>query len=106
MGLKWLLDLCWNFDDQAICDEVYLGKPHSQFKNTIRVWPKNITEKMIGEAFCISTEGEDAVKKGENLTLSFFPSQSISNIDGWQVKQCNDPTFQLVLAFLNPLLYP
>ena len=61
---------------------------------------------MIEEAFGISTEREDAVRKGEHLALSFFPSQSISNTDGWQVKQCNDPTFQLVLAFLNPLLYP
>jgi hypothetical protein len=61
---------------------------------------------MIGEAFGISTKGEDAVKKGENLALSFFPSQSLSSTNGWQVKQCNDPTFQLVLAFLNPVLYP
>jgi hypothetical protein len=69
-----------------MCDEVYLDKPHPQFKNTIRTHPKNITERMIEEAFGISTEGEDAMRKGENLALSFFPSQSLSNADGWQVK--------------------
>jgi hypothetical protein len=106
MGLRGLLDLCWDFDDQAMCDEVYLGKPHPDFKNSIKAQPKKITEKMIGEAFGVSTDGEDAVKKGDNRALSFFPSQSISSTDGWQVKQCNDPTFQRVLAFLNPLLYP
>ena len=89
-----------------MCDEVYLGRPHPQFKNTIRARPMNITERMIGEAFGISTRGEDAVRKGENLALSFFPTQSLSHTDGWQVKQCNDPTLKVVLAFLNPLLYP
>jgi hypothetical protein len=36
MGLRGLLDLCWDFSDQAMCDEVYLGKPHPDFKNSIR----------------------------------------------------------------------
>jgi hypothetical protein len=106
MGLRGLLDLYWDFDNQEMANEVYGGKTHPDSKNTIRAQPKKITKSMIEEAFGISTEGEDALSKSDNQALSFFPAQSISNTDGWQVKQCTDPTFRAVLAFLNPLLYP
>jgi hypothetical protein len=61
---------------------------------------------MIGDAFDISTKGEEVDRKGDNQAFSFFPAQSITETDGWSVKQCSDPTFRGVLVFLNPLLYP
>jgi hypothetical protein len=35
MGLRGLVDFCWDFDDQDMVDEVYLSKTHPKFKNTI-----------------------------------------------------------------------
>jgi hypothetical protein len=89
-----------------MANEVFGGKPHPDFKNTVRGQPKRINEKMIGKAFGIITEEEDAFGKGDNQALSFFPSQSISHTYGWQVKQCTNLEFRLVLAYLNPLFYP
>jgi hypothetical protein len=106
MGLRGLLDLCWNYADQEMANEVFSGKTNPEFKNTVRAHPKRITESMIGQAFGISTEGEIALSKGDNQALSFFPTQSISHADGWQVKRCIDPTLTVMLAFLNPLFYP
>jgi hypothetical protein len=101
MGLRGLLDLCWNYCDQDMANEVFGNKPHPDFKGTVRGQPKKITEKMIGQAFGISTKGEDAFGKGDNQALSYFPAESISNTDRWQVKQCTDPELKLVLAYLN-----
>jgi hypothetical protein len=89
-----------------MANEVFGSKPHPDFKDTVRGQPKKITEKMIGQAFVMSIEGEDAFGKGDNQAPSYFPAESISNTDGWQVKQCTDPKIKLVLAYLNPLFYP
>jgi hypothetical protein len=51
MGLKGLLDLCWNYCDQDMANEVFSGKPHPNFKEIVRGQPKKINEKMIGQAF-------------------------------------------------------
>jgi hypothetical protein len=106
IGLKELLDLCWNYCDQDMANEVFGSKPHPDFKGAVRGQPKKIFEKIIGQAFGISTEGEDAFGKGDNQAISYFPAESTSNTNGWQVKQCTNPKLKLVLAYLSPLFYP
>jgi hypothetical protein len=56
MGLRGLLGLPWNYCNQDMVNEVFGGKPHPDFKGTVRGQPKKITEKMIGQAFGSSTE--------------------------------------------------
>jgi hypothetical protein len=82
IGLRGLLELLWNYCDPDMANEVFGGKTNPEFKNTMRGEPKRITEKMTGQAFGISTDGEDAFGKGDNHALSYFSAQSISHTDG------------------------
>jgi hypothetical protein len=95
MELRGLLDLPWNYLNQEMVNEVFGSKPHLDFKRTVRGQPKKITEKMIGQAFGISTEGEDAFPKGDKQALIYFHWESISHTDGWSVKQCTNPELKV-----------
>lgn len=106
MGLGGLLRLPWDFCSVDMVNEVFYARPHSDFKGTLRGQPSQWNSELIGEALGISSEGQDALPKGENQALEYFPKESISTTDGWTVKQCTHPELRAVLAYLNPLLYP
>jgi hypothetical protein len=106
IGLRGLLDLPCNYLNWEMVNEVFGSKPHLDSKGTVRGQPKKITEKMIGQAFGISTEGEVAFPKGDNQALIYFHEESISHTDGWSVKQCTTQEPKVVLAYLNPLCTP
>jgi hypothetical protein len=106
MRLRGLLDLPWDYLSQKMVIEVFGSKLHPDFKRIVRGQPKKITEKMIGQAFGISTEGEDAYPKGNNQALIYFYKESSSEKDGWSVKHCINLELKVVLAYLNLLLYP
>jgi hypothetical protein len=82
MELRGLLDLPWNYLNQEMVNEVFGSKPNPDFKGTVRGQPRKITQKIIGPAFGISTEGEDAFPDDDNQALIYFPEESISHING------------------------
>jgi hypothetical protein len=80
--------LPWDYLSQEMVNEVFNSKPHPEFKGTMRGEPKKLIDELIGEAFGISTEGEDSFPKGDNKALDYIPLESTSHTDGWSVKQC------------------